>query len=203
MRLRRLFQRLRLPVGGLLLLEAGARAALPGLDVQALANFFRSSGNILLSLYDTIGGGALARGGVLALGILPWFSALIMMRLARVVSPRLEAIHESADGERTFRRWTRILTVALALIQSFGFAQFAQTVQGAVTDPGIGFMLRTMFLLTMGSVFAMTVGEMIAHSPADDDEVLRPPAPPELAAPAYDSAGAREAPVTVERESPR
>lgn len=109
------------------------------------------------------------RGGALALGILPFITATIVVRLTRVVSPEMERMSRTSEGRASLTRWTRVLTTALALVQSYGFARFVQAVPGAVDNPGFGFIGQTMLVLTTGSLVAMAVTERIAQAVADDD----------------------------------
>jgi preprotein translocase subunit SecY len=177
MKVPRLWKQVGLAVTGLLAFEAAVRIVAPGLNPLVLSNYLRSGGSWLLMLYDRLGGGGLSRGGALALGIMPYISARIMVRLARLVSPALEAAAGTPDGDRSLSRWTRALTVGLALVQSYGFARFVQGIPGAVAHPGIGFVAQTMLVLTSGSVVAMALSERIARPIEDDDEPIEPKKP--------------------------
>lgn len=149
-------------LGGLLLVEVGGRIALPGLNVQVLSDFLlHRGGGGLLSLYDRLVGGAVSRGAVLALGIMPYLSARVFVRLARATLPSVGAM-ETDEAGLTKPRWgTRVLTVGLALVQSYGFAQLAQAIPGAVTRPGTGFVIQTMLTLTAGAIVAMALAEQV------------------------------------------
>ena len=165
------WQKIALAASGVLLLEAGARIALPGLNVDALTNYLRNGGGSwLLNLYNQLGGGGLVRGAVLALGIAPYAAATIYTRLARVVSPAMQRLAHTSDGRRTLARWTRLLTGGLALVQGYGFARFVQSVPGAVAHPGAGFIAQTVLLLTGGSIAAMLIGEQLMRSANNDDD---------------------------------
>jgi preprotein translocase subunit SecY len=156
------WRKLPLALLALLVCEVGARVALPGVDARALGEYFRTAPGSLLALYDWIGGGGLSRGAVLALGVMPWLSATLLVRLARSLVPSLGA------GRATLTRWSRALTVGLALVQSYGFAHFAQSVPGAVAEPGAGFVVRTMLVLTLGAVLVMLLGERVTARDDDD-----------------------------------
>jgi preprotein translocase subunit SecY len=132
---------------GLVATEVGMRVVSPSLNTQVVRDFFVAQGGVLIKLYDWLSGGALSRGAVLALGAMPYLSARIMLRLV--------GRHEGADS----RRWTHWLTFSLALIQSFGFARFIQTIPGAVAHPGVGFVAQTMGTLTTGALFIMWLSE--------------------------------------------
>jgi len=171
---RRVAQRWRktsLVLGAIVLGEIGARVGLPDVNGPVLLDYFQGrSGGLLLRLYDWFAGGALARGAVLALGIVPYLSATIMMRLARICIPPVTAMWARSDGPIAVRRWTRYLTVGLSLMQSYGFARFVERLPGVVANPGPGFIAETMVVLTAGAVAVMLVSEAIM-SPADDDTV--------------------------------
>jgi hypothetical protein len=149
--------------------EVGGRIVAPGLNEQAIHDFLQAGGSSsLLRLYDWVVGGALTRGGLLAIGIMPYLSARIIMRLARVTAPRLKSWWETESGIAKRTRLTRWLTGGLALVQSFGFAKFVQNIPGAVEHPGIGFLARTMAVLTAGSIGVMLLSEALLKSPDDE-----------------------------------
>jgi len=156
----------------LVVCELGARVVAPGLDGQALRDFLQAgSSTWLLRLYDWFVGGALSRGTVLAIGIMPYLSARIMIRLARVTWPRLEAWCQTDSGIAKRSRLTRWVTGGLALVQSYGFAKFVQNVPGVVADPGVAFLAKTMAALTAGAIGVMLLSEALMK-PRDHDEVV-------------------------------
>ena len=156
----------------LVVCEVGARIVAPGLNGQALRDFLHAGGSTwLLRLYDWFVGGALSRGAVLAIGIMPYLSARIILRLARVTWPRLESWWQTNSGVAKRTRLTRWLTGGLALVQSYGFAKFVQGVPGVVADPGVAFLAKTMAVLTAGTIGVMLLGEALVKS-RDDDEVV-------------------------------
>jgi hypothetical protein len=141
--------------------EIGARVVAPGLDGQALRDFLQTgSSPWALRVYDWLVGGALFRGGVLAIGIMPYLSARLMMRVARGAWPGLAV--------RRSDRVTRWLAGGLALVQSYGFAKFAQAVPGVVANPGFGFLAKTMAVLTSGTIGVMLLSEAVLKSRDDD-----------------------------------
>jgi preprotein translocase subunit SecY len=166
--------------------EIATRVGLPGVDSVALFRFFQESGSSggLLGLYSFLAGGGPFRASVLGLGIVPYLSARILMRLGREVSPR---VAEWSDDERRVR--TRWLTAALATVQSLGFATFLERAPGVVPNPGLGFTTSAVVLLTASSLVAMWVAEKLTDSDDDADlpelSVLpeRPAAAPALPAP--------------------
>jgi preprotein translocase subunit SecY len=149
----------------LLVYRIGAHVTAPGVDVVALQNFFRDSGQAggLLGLYDLFTGGQLSRATVLALGIMPYISASIFMQIAAAVIPQLEKMNKDEEGRKRVNQWTRYATVLLAWVQAWGFALFTESLQGAVNGPGFGFRLQMAFFLTAGAVFVMWLGEQITE----------------------------------------
>lgn len=149
----------------------GARIVAPGLEARVLRDFLHGgSGGWLMHVYDWFVGGALSRGGVLALGIMPYLSARIMMRLGRVILPREI---ESEETARRRKRMTRWLTVGLSLVQSYGYATFVQAIPGAVANPGFGFLAKTMAVLTTGAIGVMLLSERLTER--HDDEPSKAP----------------------------
>ena len=163
-----------LALGGLVLCEIGTRVGLPGLDGSVLSDYLvRTGGGFLLMSYNWLVGGALARGAVLALGLMPYVSAKIMLRLARSAFPRLDR----AD-QRRLTRWTYGLTVGLSLIQSYGFARFVEAIPGAVANPGAGFIVRSIVILTAGAVTVTALTEQLMARTADNRSTPRATYPP-------------------------
>jgi preprotein translocase subunit SecY len=156
-------------VGAIASIELGTRIGLPGVDAIALLQYFDQAGRpLLVSAFAFIAGGGLFRAGVLALGIMPYLTARIYLRLWRIVRPTQQSPREE-------RVRVRLLTGALAVIQSIGFATFLQRVPGAVANPGVGFLTTTVLTLTAGSLIAMWFGEKLTQND-DSDEIESPAA---------------------------
>src|SRR3954470_3273004 len=138
----------------LVIYRIGAHVTAPGVDPQALTDFFRnqSGGGGLLGLYDLFTGGQLSRATVFALGIMPYISASIFVQIAGAVIPQVDKMQKDEEGRKTINQWTRYATVALALVQAWGFALFTESLQGVVTSPGFGFQMQMSFFLTAGAV---------------------------------------------------
>jgi preprotein translocase subunit SecY len=172
-----IWRRAGLAIATLLVCEVGARIVLPGLNGQALRDFLQTgSSTWLLRLYDWFLGGALSRGTALGIGIMPYLSARIYLRLARVISPRIAVLRDTDRGRDTLTRWTRWLTGGLALVQSYGFARFAEQIPDVVAHPGAAFLAKTMAVLTSGALGVMFLSERLTK-PADDDSPVAHDAP--------------------------
>ncbi len=146
----------------LLIYRTGAHITVPGLDVNALRLAFGNLQNTFLGIYDMFVGGGLSRATILALGIMPYISASIMFQLLAAVFPTIEKLQkEGEDGRKKLTQWTRYTTVVLSAAQAYGYAIFLQSIPGAVTTPGFGFIFTTVIVLTVGSIFVMWLGEQI------------------------------------------
>jgi len=148
----------------LVVYRIGAHIPVPGVNPEHLRQIFPSGpqGGVL-SLFNMFSGGALSRFTVFALGIMPYISASIIMQMMTYVLPAFESLKKEGEaGRRKITQYTRYGTVALALFQSFGIA-FAMESQGAVINPGFGFLLTAVVSLTAGTMFLMWLGEQITE----------------------------------------
>src|SRR5277367_4782343 len=124
----------------LLVCRIGAYIPVPGINGDAAATLVRSAtggGQNLFQLMDVFSGGAFAQMTVIALGVMPYISASIVMQLVVAIVPSIQReMRENADtGRRKLSKWTRFLTVGLAFFQSSLFARYA--VQLNAGNPGI------------------------------------------------------------------
>ena len=148
----------------LLLYRLGAHITVPGIDTQALTQFFQNQNSqTLFGLYDMFTGGALLRATVFGLGIMPYISSSIFFQLVGAVIPSVEKLQKDEEGRKRITQWTRYLTVLLASGQAWGYSVFLEGLQGAVGHPGWGFRIITAFTLTTGGVFVMWLGEQITE----------------------------------------
>ncbi|MEX2109734.1 MAG: preprotein translocase subunit SecY [Gemmatimonadaceae bacterium] len=148
----------------LIIYRVGAHITAPGIDVVALTDFFENQGKGgLLGLYDLFVGGGLSHATVFALGIMPYISASIFMQIAAVVIPTIEKMQKDEEGRKHVTQWTRYFTVVLAIVQAWGFALFTSSLENAVLNPGFGFRLQMVLVLTTGAIFVMWLGEQITE----------------------------------------
>ena len=162
-----LWQKIKFTFMVLVIYRIGSHVPVPGVDVTVLQTFFQSQqgGGGLLGLYDLFVGGALSRSTVFALGIMPYISASIFMQIAGAVFPQIEKLNKDEEGRKRVTQWSRYLTVALAVVQGYGFAMFLESemLQGAVLAPGLMFRLQTTMFFTVGAIFVMWMGEQITE----------------------------------------
>jgi preprotein translocase subunit SecY len=101
--------------------RVGAHIPLPGIDPHPLQEFFASraaAGGAVLGLYNMFTGGALTRGAVCALGIMPYISASIIFQLMTAVVPALSRLQQEGDvGRQKLTQYTRYATVLICIVQ--------------------------------------------------------------------------------------
>ncbi len=153
-------------LGFLALYRVGVHVPIPGVDANALSEFFRSQGANLFGMFNMFSGGALERFSIFALGVMPYISASIIAQLLTVVVPHLEALSKEGDsGRKKITQYTRYGTIILALIQGFMIARTLSTADfggGAlVLDSGTGWLVFTALSLTAGTALVMWLGEQI------------------------------------------
>jgi preprotein translocase subunit SecY len=147
----------------------GCHIPTPGIDGAALAAFFSERQGSLFGLFDMFSGGALSRMSVMALGIMPYISASIILELLSVVIPYLEKLkREGEQGRKKITQYARYGTVILSIIQGFGIAIGLERMTspgGAMIVPmgGWGFRLLAIITLTAGTAFLMWLGEQITE----------------------------------------
>jgi preprotein translocase subunit SecY len=147
----------------------GAHVPTPGVDPNAIDEFFKASAGSLFGFLDIFSGGALRRLSVFALGIMPYISASIILQLLTVVWPYLEKLSKEGEmGRKKITQYTRYGTVLLSFIQASGIALWLekQAAPGGaplVPNFGWGFRLMTVLTLTTGTIFIMWLGEQITE----------------------------------------
>jgi preprotein translocase subunit SecY len=142
----------------------GLHVPVPCINHAALAQVFSKNGggNGLLSLVDTFSGGALKRFTVMALGILPYINASIIMQLVTFAIPQLQELsREGESGRKVISQYTRYLTVGLALLQGIGITILLSSQH--VIEGGILVKACVVLLLMAGTSFLMWIGEMITE----------------------------------------
>jgi preprotein translocase subunit SecY len=151
-------------VGALIVFRIGSFVPVPGIDPVVLEELFKSQQGGVLGMFNMFSGGALSRFSVLALGIMPYISASIIMQLMTVVSPSLEALKkEGESGRRKITQYTRYGTVILATFQAIGISIALESQSGLVVDPGFLFRITAIFSLVAGTMFLMWLGEQITE----------------------------------------
>ena len=158
-----LWARLRFVLLASIIYRIGTHIPVPGINPNSLAEMFNRSEGTILDMFNMFSGGALERMSILALGIMPYISASIIMQLMGSVSDTLSQLKkEGESGRRKITQYTRYLTVALALIQAAGMSAGLAN-QGLSYVSGIGFYLPAVISLVTGAVFMMWLGEQVTE----------------------------------------
>lgn len=155
-------------LGFLAIYRVGVHIPIPGVDTDALSQFFAGQGGNLFSMFNMFSGGALERFSVFALGVMPYISASIISQLLTVVVPQLEALSKEGEaGRKKINQYTRYGTILLAVVQGFMIATSLEgnSINGSplVTDGGIGWKAMTVLSLTAGTAFVMWLGEQMTE----------------------------------------
>jgi len=149
--------------------RVGAHIPTPGVNGEAVAEFFERFKGGVFGLMDLFSGGALRNFTIFSLGIMPYISASIILQLLTVVWPYLERLSKEGElGRKKINQYTRYGTVLISAIQALGISIGLEKMRGPisgaliVSHPGWSFRLMTVLTLTTGTIFIMWLGEQIS-----------------------------------------
>ncbi len=160
-------KRLWFTIGALIVFRLLSYVPLPGVDPTALGLLSQKTTGGVLDFFNTFSGGSLSRMSLIALGVMPYITASIVVQLATSLSPQLAAIKkEGESGRKKLNQYTRYGTVLLTAIQGYFIAVGLETLgasQGiqAVIEPGMTFRIAAVISLIGGTMFLMWLGEQI------------------------------------------
>lgn len=160
-------KRLWFTLGTLIVFRLLSFVPLPGIDPRALATLFDTTKGGVLDFFNTFSGGSLQRMSIIALGVMPYITASIVVQLATSMSPTLAALKKEGEtGRKKINQYTRYGTVLLCAIQGYfiavGLEGWGQTTTGsAVIHPGMLFRITTVVTMIGGTMFLMWLGEQI------------------------------------------
>jgi preprotein translocase subunit SecY len=153
-------RRILFTISMLVVFRIGAHIPVPGIDPKALANVFSQGG--ILGFLDMFAGGALSNFSVLALGVMPYINASIIIQLLTSVVPQLEELAKSGEeGRDKIAQYTRWGAILLAIVQGFGITVWMENL-GVVAIAGWGYRMTVILTLTAGSMFLMWLGEIVS-----------------------------------------
>ncbi len=154
-------------LGALIIFRLLSHVPLPGLDPRALSALFETTRGGVLDFFNTFSGGSLERMSLIALGVMPYITASIVVQLGTSLSPTLAALKkEGESGRKKLNQYTRYGTVVLTAIQGWFIAVGLESWgadQGlsAVVEPGMVFRVAAVISLIGGTMFLMWLGEQI------------------------------------------
>ncbi len=155
-------EKILLTLGLLLVYRLGSNVVLPGINPESLSNLQAQADGGILGLLDAFTGGAFSNASILALGIMPYISASIVIQLLGMAVPSIQKMQkEGESGRRKINQITRFLTIAITAAQAPGYIANLMSQQVELTmAPGL-FWITAIIVLTAGTVFAMWLGERI------------------------------------------
>jgi preprotein translocase subunit SecY len=143
----------------------GSYIPFPGVDPQVLAQG-AATNNAVTGLFGVFTGGAFSRFSVLALGIMPYITAAIVMQLMTVAIPRLQELSKEGEaGQQKITQYTRYFTLGLAFVQSIAMVFYfrSPTGGGALAQSSLLELVVVVFTLTAGVMLTMWLGELISQ----------------------------------------
>jgi len=158
-------QRLWFVFGALIVFRLGSFVPIPGIDAAVLAQLFEQQQGTIIEMFNMFSGGALERASVLALGIMPYISASIIMQLLTVIHPAMAELKKEGEaGRRKISQYTRYGTLVLATVQSIAIAKsLPGMMPGLVMNAGFSFYFAAVVSLVTGTMFLMWLGEQITE----------------------------------------
>jgi preprotein translocase subunit SecY len=160
-------KRLWFTLGALILFRFLSFVPMPGIDPRAMAALFETQSGGVLDIFNTFSGGALGRMSVVALGVMPYITASIVVQLAATLyGPWQQLKKEGEVGRKKLNQYTRYLTVALTTVQGYFIAVGLESLSAnqaisAVVEPGMMFRVAATISLVGGTLFLMWIGEQI------------------------------------------
>ena len=160
-------QRIWFTIGALIVFRFLSFVPLPGVNPLILSELYDQTRGGILDLFNTFSGGSLERMSLIALGVMPYITASIVVQMASALHPTLSALKkEGASGRQKLNQYTRYGAVVLCAIQGYflavGLESFgAQSGLQAVVDPGYMFRIGTVINLVGGTMFLLWLGEQI------------------------------------------
>jgi preprotein translocase subunit SecY len=160
-------KRLWFTLGALIIFRLLSFVPLPGIDPTRLAALFEQTRGGVLDFFNMFSGGGLERMSLIALGVMPYITASIVMQLATTMSPTLAQLKKEGEaGRKKINQYTRYGTVFLCAIQGYFMAVGLESAGGAsggsaVMDPGMMFRITVVISLVGGTMLLMWLGEQI------------------------------------------
>ena len=148
----------------IVIFRLGCYITVPGVDTFTLNEYMSSASNGMASLIDLISGGAFSRFSIFAMSISPYITASIVLQLLAMVIPALERLTKEGgeEGRRKLNKYTKILTVVLALIEGLGI-YLSYSSSGIFTGTGFMTGFTVVISLMAGTALLMWLGDEITN----------------------------------------
>ena len=160
-------QRIWFTIGALIVFRFLSFVPLPGVNPLILSSLYDQTRGGILDMFNMFSGGSLERMSLIALGVMPYITASIVIQMAAALHPSLMALKKEGEaGRKKLNQYTRYGTVFLCAIQGWFLASGleaygAQSGLQAVVDPGIMFRVVAVINLVGGTMFLLWLGEQI------------------------------------------
>ncbi|PIT86158.1 MAG: preprotein translocase subunit SecY [Candidatus Magasanikbacteria bacterium CG10_big_fil_rev_8_21_14_0_10_43_6] len=147
----------------LVVFRVAAHIPVPGVNTEGLKQFLE--GNQILGLLNIFSGGTLENFSIVMLGVAPYITSSIIFQLLQMVVPQLEELRKEGDsGQQKIQIWTRLTSVPLAILQSFGLIQLLSQSQSNILTNVTPMTYVSIILTTLaGTIFLMWIGELITE----------------------------------------
>lgn len=152
----------------LLVFRLAAHVTIPGVDINQIKLLLsQQQGGGVLSVFSLLTGGAMENFSVILMGLTPYINASIIMQLLGVIVPQIEELKKEGEaGQKKINQYTRLLTIPLAFVQSYGMVVLLNRFGfgGQIIDVADwSIMLPVMLVTTAGTIFLMWLGELISE----------------------------------------
>lgn len=150
-------------LGMLAIFRLAAHIPVPGVNTENLQRFFQS--NQILGLLNVFSGGTMENFSIMALGVAPYITSSIIFQLLSMIIPQLEALSKEGEyGRAKINMYTRLATVPLAILQSYGMITLLrQSPAQIITDLSFFRLATTILTITAGTILLMWIGELISE----------------------------------------
>ena len=157
--------RILLTLGLILIYRIGSFVVLPGVNYAALVQTSGDQNNTLENLLSLFSGGGFTNASIMALGIMPYISASIIMQLLGMAVPAVQKMqNEGESGRKQINNYTRILTIAICALQAPSYLNLYLSGKGAIpADATQYWWVQTTIILIAGAMFAVWLGERITE----------------------------------------
>lgn len=149
-------------LGMLAIFRLAAHIPVPGVDTQALKDFFSS--NQILGLMNIFAGGGMTNFSIVMMGVGPYITSSIIFQLLAMIIPKLEEMNKDEAGRQKINMWTRWMTVPLAILEAYGMITLLRRSSHLILGDISSFNLFTMVMtVAAGTVFLMWLGELMTE----------------------------------------
>ena len=155
-------------LGFLLIYRVLAYVPVPGVNIDVIKDFFSGHQNDALGLLNMFSGNAVSRMSIIALGVMPYITASIIMELLAATFPRLGELKKDSQGFQKYMKIIKYATVGIAFVQAIGIAMGLTTMTGKMGESAVmidktTFVILTAFTMLAGTMILVWIGEQITQ----------------------------------------